>query len=175
MKTLKHEEVYRQEYRDLHEAKRLIGHFIEPVYNVYTGLLKKHGVTISMSRFGNPYDNLDITKDLQSYSRRRSAVKRTPIPKRWVLQARFERMRQDPAHHLRGDRHELSPILPVRLVLTHKVQVRFVNQSGGLKGVVRPFLTHHMARQPAQLPVTSGTSSANFLSSGWPRSSVFRT
>jgi putative transposase len=33
MKTLKYEEVYRQEYRDLHEAKRLIGRFIEQVYN----------------------------------------------------------------------------------------------------------------------------------------------
>ena len=33
MKTLKYEEVYRQEYRDVHEAKRLIGRFIEQVYN----------------------------------------------------------------------------------------------------------------------------------------------
>ena len=33
MKTLKYEEVYRQEYRDLHEAKHLIGRFIEQVYN----------------------------------------------------------------------------------------------------------------------------------------------
>jgi len=33
MKTLKYEEVYRQEYRDLHEAKRLIGRFLEQVYN----------------------------------------------------------------------------------------------------------------------------------------------
>lgn len=33
MKTLKYEEVYRQEYRDLHEAKRLAGRFIEQVYN----------------------------------------------------------------------------------------------------------------------------------------------
>jgi transposase InsO family protein len=33
MKTLKYEEVYRQEYRDVLEAKRLIGRFIEQVYN----------------------------------------------------------------------------------------------------------------------------------------------
>ena len=33
MKTLKYEEVYRQEYRDLQEAKRLIGRFLEQVYN----------------------------------------------------------------------------------------------------------------------------------------------
>jgi transposase InsO family protein len=33
MKTLKYEEVYRQEYRDLYEAKRLIGRFLEQVYN----------------------------------------------------------------------------------------------------------------------------------------------
>jgi transposase InsO family protein len=33
MKTLKYEEVYRQEYRDLAEAKRLIARFIEQVYN----------------------------------------------------------------------------------------------------------------------------------------------
>jgi transposase InsO family protein len=33
MKTLKYEEVYRQEYRDLGEARSLIGQFIEKVYN----------------------------------------------------------------------------------------------------------------------------------------------
>ena len=34
MKTLKYEEVYRQEYRDLGEARRLIERFLEQVYNV---------------------------------------------------------------------------------------------------------------------------------------------
>jgi putative transposase len=33
MKTLKYEEVYRQEYRDLPEARRLIERFLEQVYN----------------------------------------------------------------------------------------------------------------------------------------------
>lgn len=33
MKTLKYEEVYRQEYRDMAEAKRSIGRFLEQVYN----------------------------------------------------------------------------------------------------------------------------------------------
>jgi putative transposase len=33
MKTLKYEEVYRQEYRDLAEAKSNIGQFIEKIYN----------------------------------------------------------------------------------------------------------------------------------------------
>jgi putative transposase len=33
IKTLKYEEVYRQEYRDLAEARRLIARFIEQVYN----------------------------------------------------------------------------------------------------------------------------------------------
>lgn len=33
MKTLKYEEVYRQEYRDLEEARRSIGRFIEKIYN----------------------------------------------------------------------------------------------------------------------------------------------
>jgi transposase InsO family protein len=33
MKTLKHEQVYRQEYRDLAEARRSIEHFLEKVYN----------------------------------------------------------------------------------------------------------------------------------------------
>lgn len=33
MKTLKYEEVYRMEYRDLSEATQSIGHFIEQVYN----------------------------------------------------------------------------------------------------------------------------------------------
>lgn len=33
MKTLKYEEIYRQEYRDLGEARRSIEHFLEKVYN----------------------------------------------------------------------------------------------------------------------------------------------
>ena len=33
MKTLKYEEVYRQEYRDLAEARSSIEHFLERVYN----------------------------------------------------------------------------------------------------------------------------------------------
>lgn len=33
MKTLKYEEVYRQEYRDLAEARRSIEHFLEKIYN----------------------------------------------------------------------------------------------------------------------------------------------
>ena len=33
MKTLKYEEVYRNEYRDLAEARALIGEFLEKVYN----------------------------------------------------------------------------------------------------------------------------------------------
>jgi putative transposase len=33
MKTLKYEEVYRQEYRDLAEARASIEHFLEKVYN----------------------------------------------------------------------------------------------------------------------------------------------
>jgi putative transposase len=33
MKTLKHEEVYRNEYRDFHEASASIGEFLEGVYN----------------------------------------------------------------------------------------------------------------------------------------------
>jgi transposase InsO family protein len=33
MKTLKYEEVYRQEYRDLLEARRSIEQFLEKVYN----------------------------------------------------------------------------------------------------------------------------------------------
>ena len=33
MKTLKYEEVFRQEYRDLVEAKRSIERFLEKVYN----------------------------------------------------------------------------------------------------------------------------------------------
>jgi transposase InsO family protein len=33
MKTLKYEEVHRQEYRDLNEARASIEHFLERVYN----------------------------------------------------------------------------------------------------------------------------------------------
>ena len=33
MKTLKYEEVYRQEYRDLADARRCIERFLEKVYN----------------------------------------------------------------------------------------------------------------------------------------------
>ena len=34
MKTLKYEEVYRSEYRDIADARREIGRFIESVYNL---------------------------------------------------------------------------------------------------------------------------------------------
>ena len=33
MKTLKYEEVYRNEYRDFHEARASIGEFLDRVYN----------------------------------------------------------------------------------------------------------------------------------------------
>ena len=33
MKTLKQEEVYRTEYRDLNDARRRIGRFLDQVYN----------------------------------------------------------------------------------------------------------------------------------------------
>ena len=33
MKTLKHEEVYRTEYRDLNDTRRRIGRFLDQVYN----------------------------------------------------------------------------------------------------------------------------------------------
>ena len=33
MKTLKYEEVYRNDYRDFHEARACIGDFLESVYN----------------------------------------------------------------------------------------------------------------------------------------------
>ena len=33
MKTLKYEEVYRNEYRDFHEARARIGEFVDSVYN----------------------------------------------------------------------------------------------------------------------------------------------
>jgi putative transposase len=33
MKTLKQEEVYRNEYRDFHDARSSIGEFLERVYN----------------------------------------------------------------------------------------------------------------------------------------------
>ena len=33
MKTLKYEEVYRNEYRDLHEARAAIAEFLEKIYN----------------------------------------------------------------------------------------------------------------------------------------------
>ena len=33
LKSLKYEEVYRNEYRDLEEARRLIGRFLEQIYN----------------------------------------------------------------------------------------------------------------------------------------------
>ena len=37
MKTLKYEEVYRNEYRDLAEARAQIGAFIEQVYSSHPG------------------------------------------------------------------------------------------------------------------------------------------
>jgi hypothetical protein len=61
VKTLKYDEVHRQEYRDLAEARASISHFLEQVYNhasyFVTGVTKSlssYGVTESLSN-STPY------------------------------------------------------------------------------------------------------------------------
>ena len=58
---------------------------------------------------------------------------------------------QDPPHQAGGDGEELRAILPVRLALFHQLQVRLVDQRGGLQGVVRPFAAHVAGGQAMQL------------------------
>lgn len=58
---------------------------------------------------------------------------------------------QDLAHGGRGHGQEMRPTLPLRALLTDQLQVSLVDQSRGLKSVVRPLLLEVMACQCAEL------------------------
>src|ERR1700728_1765263 len=60
---------------------------------------------------------------------------------------------QDSPHKLRCDSKEMSPALPVDRPLLDKLQVRFMNQSRRLKGVVDSLFTHVTSGQLAQVAV----------------------
>jgi hypothetical protein len=47
---------------------------------------------------------------------------------------------QDAAHYAGGHTDEVSPIFPIGAVDLAQAQVRFMDESGGLEGVVRAFL-----------------------------------
>lgn len=58
-----------------------------------------------------------------------------------------------PAHHLRGDAKEVSPVLPGDACLIYKPDVCLVNKRGGLQRVVRSLATQIALSEAAQLTV----------------------
>jgi hypothetical protein len=60
---------------------------------------------------------------------------------------------EDPAHHLRGQREKLCPVLPRYLSLVDKPKIRFVNERGRLQQVARPLASEAGASPPAQIPI----------------------
>lgn len=57
---------------------------------------------------------------------------------------------EDVTHHLRRDVKEVRAVLPFHRFAADKPQVCFVDERGGLKRVVRAFVTQMILRQPAQ-------------------------
>ena len=47
---------------------------------------------------------------------------------------------QDPPHCLRDDGEEVGAVNEVNCGMTENLKIRFVHQSGGLQGVIRPLL-----------------------------------
>jgi hypothetical protein len=60
---------------------------------------------------------------------------------------------QNPPHELRRDAYELSPILPIGPILASQSHERFVDQSGGLKGMAGAFVAHLIPGEASQFAV----------------------
>src|SRR3984957_8065073 len=55
---------------------------------------------------------------------------------------------QNAPHQLSSSPIELSAALPMRRILTNQLEIGFMNQGSGLKGMVRPLTPHIPAGQP---------------------------
>lgn len=60
---------------------------------------------------------------------------------------------KDPAHELSGDTKEVGAALPVDTGLVDQLHVGFVDEGGGLQGVVGPFAAHVVRRNSAKFGV----------------------
>src|ERR1700677_4402810 len=60
---------------------------------------------------------------------------------------------QNAPHQLSSNPIELSAALPMGRMLANQLEISFVNQSSGLKGMVRPLAPHIPAGQPFELVV----------------------
>jgi len=55
---------------------------------------------------------------------------------------------QNTAHQAARQAEKVAPVLPIDLIGAAEANVHLVDQSGGLKGMVRPFAAHAGKRQP---------------------------
>lgn len=60
---------------------------------------------------------------------------------------------EDAAHKLSGHGEELRAALPIRIALTNQLQIGFMDESGGLQGVVGAFAAHARPREAFQFAV----------------------
>lgn len=63
---------------------------------------------------------------------------------------------QKPTHYLTGDTEKMSPILPIHPGLVHQPQVRLVDESRWLHGVIRAFVTLVIRSKLSQFIVDYG-------------------
>src|SRR6185437_13440654 len=100
MKTLKYEEVYRQEYRDLPDALRSLRRFIEKVYNEKRlhsalGYLPPSEFETNLSRTNNGKEAASRQLSVWSFFRHREIIRSDVI-----RSVRERRNRRSPAHRL---------------------------------------------------------------------------
>src|ERR1700691_6229370 len=60
---------------------------------------------------------------------------------------------QNAPHQLGSSPIELSPALPMGRMLANQLEISFMNQSSGLKGMARPLAPHIPAGQPFELVI----------------------
>src|SRR5688572_30690537 len=66
---------------------------------------------------------------------------------------RFGIVQQDAPHDLRGDSEKVSAILPADVPLIHQLEIGFVDERGGLKGMAGPLAAELAAGDALQLVV----------------------
>lgn len=65
----------------------------------------------------------------------------------------FGVINQDSSHGLRGDGEKVRAALPVDISPVNQLQIRFVNQRGGLQGMSLPFLSQKTRGLPMQFRI----------------------
>jgi hypothetical protein len=63
---------------------------------------------------------------------------------------------QNVAHHTRGDRQEMRPVLPLNMLSIDEPQIRFVYEGRRLQTVAHAFARHTTTGDPVKLPLYKG-------------------